>query len=85
MGAADCFPFLVQAGGDLLDRQVAEFARVLRPGGDLLVFNWSYRGDDAADIADAHALAARHGFGVLHAGARPFAIWDGRGFQLRRI
>jgi hypothetical protein len=72
------------SGGGVLDRQLAEFARVLRPDGNLLVFNWSYRGDDAADIAEAHGLAARHGFTVLQAGARPFAIWDGRGFHLRR-
>ncbi len=80
--AADSWPFLVQA--DILDTQLAEIARVLTRGGDLLVFNWSYRGDDAADVAEAHAVAARHGFSVQRAGERPFAIWDGRGFHLRR-
>ena len=80
--AADSFPFLLSAG--VLDAQLAEIARVLSPGGDLLAFNWSYRGDDAADIADAGAVAKRHGFDLLRAGERPFAIWDGRGFHLRR-
>jgi len=80
--AADSFPYLVRAG--LADGHVAEAARVLRPGGDLMVFNWSYRGDDAADLADARALAAQHGFAVVRAGERPFAIWDGTGFHLRR-
>jgi SAM-dependent methyltransferase len=82
--AADCFPFLVQAGEAAVERQFAEFARVLRSGGELIVCNWSYRGDDARDIADAHAVGGRHGFGVIEAGARPFAIWDGRGFLFRR-
>ena len=80
--AADSFPYLVRAG--LTERHVAEAARVLRPGGDLLVFNWSYRGDPAADEAEARALAAAHGFQVLRAGETPFAIWDATGFHLRR-
>ena len=80
--AADCFPFIVRA--DIVEPAMAEFARVLAPGGDLLVFNWSYRGDDAADIAEAHDFAGRHGFDVRRAGERPFTIWDGRGFHLRR-
>lgn len=80
--AADSFPFLVRAG--VLDAAMAEFARVLAPGCDLLVFNWSYRGDDPGDISEAQAVAARHGFVVIRAGERPFAIWDGHGFHLRR-
>lgn len=82
--AADSVPFLVSAGDDLLDRHFGEFARSLRPGGDLLVFNWSYRGNPAADIADARRLAAAHGFAVLRAGEAPFRLWDGVGFHLRR-
>ncbi|MGI4732892.1 MAG: class I SAM-dependent methyltransferase [Janthinobacterium lividum] len=83
--AVDCMPFLVQAGGDALDHQIGEFARVLRPGGALLVFNWSYRGDPERDVRDAHDLAGRHGFAVVAAGEAPFAIWDGRGFHLRHL
>ncbi len=82
--AADILPFVVAAGEDVVDRYLAEVARVIRPGGDLLVFNWSYRGDPARDIADAHALADRHGFAVRRAGEQPFVIWDGVGFQLTR-
>ena len=78
--AGDCFPFLVRAG--IVDAVLAAFARVLRPGGDLLVFNWSYRGDPARDIADARAVP---GFQVVRAGETPFAIWDGAGFHLRRL
>ena len=80
--AADSFPFIVRAG--VLDAAMREFARVLAPDGDLLVFNWSYRGDDAGDIADARRIAERFGFDVVRAGERPFRLWDGRGFHLRR-
>lgn len=77
--AVDSFPFVVRAGA--LEAQLAELARVLRPGGDLLVFNWSYRGDEAADAREA---AAAPGFACLRSGERPFAIWDASGFHLRR-
>lgn len=80
--AVDSLPYM--AGTALLDGLFAEAARVLRPGGDLLVFNWSYRGDADEDIAEAHACAATYGFSVVRAGERPFSIWDGTGFQLRR-
>jgi SAM-dependent methyltransferase len=80
--AVDSLPYVVQADG--LDAFLAEAARVLVPGGDLLVFNWSYRSDPERDHAEARALAAAHGFAVLRAGERPFRIWDGTGFHLRR-
>jgi len=80
--AVDNWPYLVQAG--LVEAHLAEAHRGLRPGGDLLVFNWSYRGDPALDVADAARLAEAHGFALLRAGERPFRLWDGAGFHLRR-
>ncbi|TNC14437.1 class I SAM-dependent methyltransferase [Methylobacterium terricola] len=80
--AADSLPYLVAA--DAVRPFLAEAARALAPGGDLVVFNWSYRGDPERDVAEARALAAETGFAVLRAGERPFAIWDAHGFQLRR-
>lgn len=77
--AVDSFPYLVKAG--VLDEQLREIARVLRPGGDLLVFNWSYRGDEAVD---AHEAAEARGFACLRSSEHPFAIWDASGFHLRR-
>jgi SAM-dependent methyltransferase len=82
MLAADSFPYLVAAG--LLEAHLAEAARVLRPGGSLIVFNWSYRGDVAADAAEAARLANAHVFEVLRSAEWPFAIWDAAGFQLVR-
>ncbi|WP_375427822.1 class I SAM-dependent methyltransferase [uncultured Sphingomonas sp.] len=78
--AVDSFPYLVRAG--VLAVQMAEMARVLRPGGDLLVFNWSYRGDDAADAREAEGAP---GFELVRSRERPFAIWDGVGYHLRRL
>lgn len=80
--AADSFPYLVRAG--LVERQVAEITRVLAPGGDLVVFNWSYRGDPEGDATEVQTLAAAHGLELVRAGERPFAIWDAFGFQLRK-
>lgn len=78
--AVDSFPYLVRA--EVVGARLAEFARVLRPGGDLLVFNWSYRGDEAADAREA---VDAPGFAVVRSGERPFAIWDGTGYHLRRL
>lgn len=81
--AADSFPYLVRAGEPVLRRQLTDFARLLRPGGELLVFNWSYRGDPDADRADAGRLAADTGFAVLRAGEHPFRLWDASAYHLR--
>ncbi|HET8612492.1 MAG TPA: class I SAM-dependent methyltransferase, partial [Sphingomonas sp.] len=82
--AADSFPFIVRTGAEVMEAIVAEVARVLRKGGDFLIFNWSYRGDVGRDIAEAYGFAEAFGFTVLRAGERPFRLWDGIGFQLRR-
>ena len=77
--AADSFPYIVAAG--LTGAMLAEIARVLRPGGALIVFNWSYRGDLGRDAAEA---AQAPGFRVERSAEQPFAIWDAAGFLLRR-
>ena len=82
--AVDTFPYIYQSGADLVSMHFAESARVLRPGGDLVILNYSYRDDEKADIADVARLAAEYGFDVVVAGDRPLALWDGLAFHLRK-
>ncbi len=82
--AVDSFPYMVQAGPHVVGRHVAGAARVLRPGGALAVLNFSYRGDRAADRADAAALAAANDLALEQDGAAPFGVWDGTAFVFRR-
>ncbi len=80
--AVDTFPYLFSAGRAVVEAGLREIRRVLRPGGDLVVGNLSYRGDPAADRADLEALGHDHGFSVARSGARLGEIWDGLGFHL---
>lgn len=82
--AVDSFPYLVQCGEAVVEMHLREACRVLRPGGSLAIFNYSYRDDPARDGSDLARLAARSGLHLLLAGARPFAAWDGLVFHLRR-
>lgn len=81
--AVDVFPYLMQAGAALAARHVAEAARVLRPGGSLVVLNFSYRGN-ALDRRDAARMAASTGFELVRDGARDMALWDGAAYWFRR-
>jgi SAM-dependent methyltransferase len=83
--AVDSFPYLVAAGSDVVAANMCEIKRVLRPGGRLVVFNYSYRGDQAADRAEIADLAGRLGFRLLRAGERRFRHWDGALFDLERL
>lgn len=82
--AVDSFPYIVQAGGAVAERHVADAARALRRGGALAILNLSYRGDLEADRADAARWAAAGGWALAVDGAAPFALWDGAAFLLRR-
>lgn len=82
--AVDCFPYLVQVGPDLAARTIAESARILAPGGDLVIFNWSYRNDFPADSADFATACRSAGLAALVVGDRPFTLWDGTLFHARR-
>lgn len=82
--AVDSFPYIVEAGEAVVAAHFRDAARVLAPGGDLLVLNFSYRGDLTRDRADAARLAAAAGLNALGLGTRDLAVWDGLTFHFRK-
>lgn len=80
----DTMPYLVQSGPELVERHFAEAHRVLRSGGDFAILNFSYRDDVAADSADVRRLAALHGFTVVGDAERPFSVWNGTVWRMRK-
>lgn len=80
--AVDSFPYLVASGVDGV--HVGEAARILAPGGALVVMNYSYRGDAEADRISFAAGCAAHGLVPITLGRQPFALWDGSVFAARR-
>ncbi len=82
--AVDTLPYINQSGAALVESHFSEIARVLKPIGDFAILNYSYSGDDDADKADVRRLAAEYGFQVVVAGERPFSIWNGSAFHLRK-
>ena len=77
--AVDSFPYLMQSGLGLAHVQAA--ARCLRPGGALVILNLSY--GDAAD-QDLKGWCGTLGLSLEQSGVRPFALWDGAAYVLRR-
>jgi ubiquinone/menaquinone biosynthesis C-methylase UbiE len=82
--AVDSFPYLVQSGMPLVGIHFSEAARVLRPGGEFIVLNFSYREDLEADRLDVGSLSAAYGFDVLVNGEAPFTLWNGTAFRMRK-
>lgn len=82
--AMDSFPYIVQSGMPLVERHFAEFARVLRPRGTLLILEFSYRNDPGRDDIDMTRLATDHGFTLTRQPSHPFSSWDGRVYSLQR-
>jgi ubiquinone/menaquinone biosynthesis C-methylase UbiE len=80
--AIDVFPYIVQAGPDLVERQLAAVSRVLAPGGHLVILNYSYRADDERDRREVADRAGASGFEVRRLGTRDLALWDGITFHL---
>ncbi|MGE5537441.1 MAG: class I SAM-dependent methyltransferase [Gemmatimonas sp.] len=82
--SVDTFPYLVQLGGDIAAAHIRDAARVLRPGGRLLILNYSYRGDAVLDRRDVAAAAGDAGLALLCNGTREFTLWDGAAFLMAR-
>lgn len=78
----DTVPYLLLSEGELAERYFAEISRVLRASGDLVILNFSYRSDVAADRGDLERLARARGLSVVSETARPCASWDAPAFHL---
>ena len=81
--AVDSMPYIVDAGFEVVDAYFRDAARVLRDGGELVIFEFSYRGDLGMDRADVGRLSEVHGFDVVFAGISPFELWNGHAFRMR--
>jgi ubiquinone/menaquinone biosynthesis C-methylase UbiE len=82
--AIDCFPYLVLTDPDLAVRHVGESVRVLRPGGRLLVLNYSYRASSDRDRRDIAELAESFGLRLIRNGTQDLSLWDGLAFLLQK-
>jgi ubiquinone/menaquinone biosynthesis C-methylase UbiE len=80
--AIDSMPYLMQIGIDLTGCCLRDIERVLAPGGDLIVLNFSYRGDLAQDRSDIMRLGSGCGLKLIHCAAGEFSHWDGVSFHL---
>lgn len=78
--AVDSFPYLRQSGRTLVERFFAESARVLKPGGQLAILNYSDSSDAEADAREVRRLAELNQMKLVVAGERPFELWDGAAF-----
>jgi len=82
--AADSFPYIYQGGKDLVSVHFDEITRVLRPGGDFVLLNYSYRASREADRRDVQRLCRSFGLELLVDGTQPFQLWDGEAYHIRR-
>ena len=82
--SVDAFPYLVLSGQALVERHFLEIRRVLRPGGDFVLFNYAYARTREDANREVIAFAQRAELEVVRADEAPFRIWNGIGWLLRR-
>ena len=82
--SVDAFPYIVLSGQALVERHFREVRRVLRAGGDFVLFNYAYGRTREDANGEVLALAHRAELEVVRADESPFRIWNGTGWLLRR-
>ena len=82
--SVDAFPYLVLSGRALVATHLQDIARVLRPGGQLVIFNYAYGRSREVDAAELAELARAAGLTVLRSDETPFQLWNAIGFLLQR-
>lgn len=82
--SVDAFPYLVLSGKALVERHFREVRRVLRPGGDFVLFNYAYGRSREDANSEVRALAHGAELQVIRAAESPFRIWNGIGWLMRR-
>jgi len=82
--AVDSWPCVVASGADVVQELFREIWRVLRPGGDFVILNYSYRFDLAKDQQDVRSLSSRIPFDIKIEAQQAFKLWDGIAWWLKR-
>jgi hypothetical protein len=82
--AADVFPYMVECGRDVVRRNMREVARTLKRGGSFALFNYSYGGSDELHRVELSDTAQDAGMLLYETGGRPFKLWDGAIYLLRK-
>jgi ubiquinone/menaquinone biosynthesis C-methylase UbiE len=82
--AVDSFPYIVAARPGLAELHIRESARVLTPGGDLVIFNFAYEEEFGITRERLRRFAPAVGLALLAAEPNPLRSWDGGFFHLRK-
>lgn len=82
--SVDTFPYLVLSGTALVERHFDEVRRVLRPGGEFVLFNYAYGQSREDANNEVTKLAQRAQMQIIRADESPFLIWNGIGWLLRK-
>lgn len=82
--SVDAFPYLVQAGHALVETHFREVSRVLRPGGNFVIFNFAYGRSRERDAREVRGLGLTSGLSAQRVDETPFCLWNAIGYQLAK-